>query len=741
MSVARDQRHLRAHPCPVCGGKDEDPRGKGRRCNGFTSPDGAWCHCSRTELAGPIDPNDAGLFVHRMHGPCTCGETHGDDLRPKREPEAIYPYTDEGGELLFEVVRFPGKQFRQRKPDGAGGHEWKLNGVRRVPYRLGELVNGNADRPVYIPEGERDVETLVKRGHIATTNPGGAGKWSAVALVAKTALQNRDVIVIADDDPPDAKTGRRVGHDHARDVEASLCGIARSIRVVTCTRGKDITDHFAAGGTLDELVPIARAAKPPICDEETEPTNGNVRVNAGVGEDRSETPHHSSFARGDHVELAQALVAVLGTTKDVVGDEGAVWRYNAATGLYAEIDSATQSRAVQGFAGTPVGETRAPKKLKATDVYGVLKLAYDRVAVRDFFANAPAGMVFTNGFATVTAKGIELRPHARENRARYGYAFELSPSSLAAKHLKFLYDLWQPDEDREDKILLWQEFGGACLLGIAPTYQRCLVGIGEGCNGKSKAGDILLAVMPEGSTCSIAPQEFGQEYRRAMLAGKRLNVVNELPEADIIESESFKNIITGETITGRHIRQAPITFRPKAGHYFAANRLPGTNDQTLGFWRRFLVATFNRNFTNDPVRNARIAEEIIEAERPAIVRWFLEGGVRLLRERDYTIPESHHAAMAAWRRIADPVALFVEEQTEPCQAIEGSQAAWLYTNFRNWAERNGHRVMSSTKFGMRMAALERGAEHFDTGNRYPVRLKAPEDNPSGNPRARAHGYN
>jgi P4 family phage/plasmid primase-like protien len=447
------------------------------------------------------------------------------------------------------------------------------------------------------------------------------------------------------------------------------------------------------------------------------------------------------FDRGDHVELAEALVSVLGAAVDVVGDEGKVWRYNAETGRYAEIDRASQSRAVQSFAGAACGEKGKALTLDAKDVYGAMRLAYDRVAVQDFFANAPAGTVFTNGFATVTANGIELRPHARENRARYGFAFELSSSSLAPKHLKFLYDVWAPDADREEKVLLWQEFGGAALLGIAPTYQRCLVSIGDGCNGKSKAGDILLAVMPEGSTCSIAPQEFGQEYRRAMLAGKRLNVVNELPEADILESESFKNIITGETITGRHIREAPITFRPKAAHYFAANRLPGTNDQTLGFWRRFLVATFNRNFSNDPVRNARIAEEIIAAEKPAIVRWFLEGAVRLCRERNYTVPASHHAAMGSWRRSADPVALFIEERTETCQPIEGSAASWLYTNFRTWADRNGHRPMSSTKFGLRMKDLGKPATHFDTGNRYPVRLTSFDETHSANNRGRSDGYN
>ncbi len=45
---------------------------------------------------------------------------------------ATYPYQDETGKLLFEVVRFDPKDFLQRRPDGKGGHIWKLDGVRRV---------------------------------------------------------------------------------------------------------------------------------------------------------------------------------------------------------------------------------------------------------------------------------------------------------------------------------------------------------------------------------------------------------------------------------------------------------------------------------------------------------------------------------------------------------------------------------------------------------------------------------
>ena len=69
---------------------------------------------------------------------------------------ATYPYRDEAGELLYEVVRYEPKSFLQRKPDGSGGWIWNLSGVRRrVLYRLPQIQRQTT---VYIVEGEKDAE-------------------------------------------------------------------------------------------------------------------------------------------------------------------------------------------------------------------------------------------------------------------------------------------------------------------------------------------------------------------------------------------------------------------------------------------------------------------------------------------------------------------------------------------------------------------------------------------------------
>jgi putative DNA primase/helicase len=91
-----------------------------------------------------------------------------------RREVATYDYRDETGTLLYQVVRFEPKDFRPRRPDGAGGWTWHLKGVRRVLYRLHGL---RGKEVAVIVEGEKDVDALWNIGIWATCNMGGAGKW------------------------------------------------------------------------------------------------------------------------------------------------------------------------------------------------------------------------------------------------------------------------------------------------------------------------------------------------------------------------------------------------------------------------------------------------------------------------------------------------------------------------------------------------------------------------------------
>ena len=165
----------------------------------------------------------------------------------------VYPYHDEDGHLLYEVVRVQiptgGKTFRQRQPDKTerSGWKWNMDNVRRVLYRLPEVLAAkDAGRTIYLVEGEKDVETLRGKGEVATTMPmgAGAGKWQ---VEYTKMLEGATVIIIADADA----TGRA----HARVVREQLQKAGCNVTLMEAFDGcKDITDHFNEGHDLSELV-------------------------------------------------------------------------------------------------------------------------------------------------------------------------------------------------------------------------------------------------------------------------------------------------------------------------------------------------------------------------------------------------------------------------------------------------------------------------------------------------------
>lgn len=166
---------------------------------------------------------------------------------------ATYDYRDENGALLYQSVRFDPKDFRQRKPDGNGGWTWKLDDVRRVLYRLPELIASNKSETVFIVEGEKDVDRLFSLGLVATCNVSGAGKWRDDY---NEHLRGRDVVIIPDNDEH--------GKKHTQSVAASLHGIASSVKVIALSdlpEKGDVSDWLGAGNTKDDLISLVEASQ------------------------------------------------------------------------------------------------------------------------------------------------------------------------------------------------------------------------------------------------------------------------------------------------------------------------------------------------------------------------------------------------------------------------------------------------------------------------------------------------
>jgi putative DNA primase/helicase len=307
-------RFTGGHRCPVCRGCEEDPRGEDRRCWGFLSDDGQWAHCTREEHAGDLafDVSSA-TYAHRLTGVCHCGVRHnrsGPTPRPharqtgrqRSDVAAVYDYRDEEHGLLFQVVRLVPKDFRQRRPwrpddDAAALQQhgiwvdaewvWSLErlepvpgtscrkcqgahravpAVRRVLYRLPELLAADPRAPVYLAEGEKDAENLRALGLVATTNPGGALKWRPEYGAA---LCGRRMVLLPDNDVK--------GRAHRDQIVAALADVAAVfvVELPGLPAGGDVSDWLAAGGTREQLEALI-ATTSPTGDGAAGPTQTNA---------------------------------------------------------------------------------------------------------------------------------------------------------------------------------------------------------------------------------------------------------------------------------------------------------------------------------------------------------------------------------------------------------------------------------------------------------------------------------
>ena len=156
-----------------------------------------------------------------------------------------YDYTDSEGKLLYQVVRYHPKSFRQRRPDPdhKGEWLWNLNGIKSTLYKLPETLQALANHQlIFIVEGEKDVETLIKHGQVATSISGGASsKWTPELIPL---FEGAKVAIVPDQDEP--------GKKYAQYVASILSGWCTSLKVVNLPL-KDVTDYLSSN-EVDKLL-------------------------------------------------------------------------------------------------------------------------------------------------------------------------------------------------------------------------------------------------------------------------------------------------------------------------------------------------------------------------------------------------------------------------------------------------------------------------------------------------------
>lgn len=640
---ASAQRHRRGNRCPICDGADGDVRGQGKRCHGATSPDGEYVFCTREEHAGAIEQNAAGSFAHRMHGLCRCGLTHGPE-RSTKTTGAIYVYENEHGIPSYRVVRTMRagkKSFYQESPDGAGGWLKGRNGARRVLYRLPQLLRADPARRVRIVEGEKDVESLEVIGEIATCNPEGAEKWSGVALHAAEVLAGRDVDVIADADA--------VGRRHALLVAAALSEAARSVRLLECPAPhKDVSDLLAAGGTLDQLVPMSETEKSePAPKSETSfrctELGNSLRLVQRFGDQIRHCTGRGWYVWTGKAWKADTTGAIVRKAKLVVAD---LWREAAAC------EDESRRNALRDH---------AKKSEKASAIAAMIKLSEsaDGVAIETSAFDAdPWVLNCRNGILDLRTR--TLRPHDPAAMCTKIAAVDFDPGARCSVWERFVAEVL-PDADVRGFLQRW---AGYQLTGVTRERAMLLL-IGRGRNGKSVLVRVLVSLMGDYAQYS-APDVLMEQSKAgprhptelADLCGVRFAALSETKKGRRFDEETLKRLTGDEPVKARFMGRDFFQFDMQAKLVMAANHRPRVVDATDSIWDRLKEIPFTVRV--DREREDKRLFEKLRAELPGVLRWAVEGCADWQRA-GLGEPSAVTNATAAYRSSEDPfLAFFLE---------------------------------------------------------------------------------
>lgn len=284
-SVAVKNRFRRGFACPICGGHRDLQHGQGLRCTGYMSADGEYIHCTREDHPNnrAIEPTDASepTYAHRARGECRCGKRHDGSWSAAKPARRMTPVTtryelrDEAGNVVGVHARkdfldSAGKPYREKQ---VWWERHQERGPKAMPlYGLPELLAAPGETRVYVTEGEKARDSLVRAGLLAVGTVTGAA--TVPGDDALRPLVGHDVILWPDADrpePPNYPRGKGRWHMEriAERLEAMGC-VPRFLNWTGAPAKGDATDYFAAGRSAAALEELIGDAHVPPADEWSE---------------------------------------------------------------------------------------------------------------------------------------------------------------------------------------------------------------------------------------------------------------------------------------------------------------------------------------------------------------------------------------------------------------------------------------------------------------------------------------
>ncbi len=308
-----------------------------------------------------------------------------------------------------------------------------------------------------------------------------------------------------------------------------------------------------------------------------------------------------------------------------------------------------------------------------------------------------------NGTFLISKSGTLLRTFDPADFLLYQLPFEYDPNAKSPLFQIYL-DRVLPDIDRQ-RVL--SEYLGYIFMkngkgGI--KEEKALILYGSGANGKSVFFEIVNALLGGENVSSYSLQSLTNEsgYFRAKLANKLVNYASEINGK--LEASIFKQLVSGEPVEARLPYGQPFMLRQYAKLIFNCNELPKDVEQTMAFFRRFLIIPFDVTIPEFE-QDKQLHLKIIEAELSGIFNWVLDGLQRLIKQGAFSDCVAARIAVEQYKNESNSVRIFLDEKGYQPSVDDYRLIKELYPEYKLLCSDDGMIPFKKINFSKQLIAL------------------------------------
>lgn len=327
---------------------------------------------------------------------------------------------------------------------------------------------------------------------------------------------------------------------------------------------------------------------------------------------------------------------------------GLIYRYNADNGIY-EYDGEDY---INSQTSKKLGEHYTSKRRTEVDAW-IRSRTIKPIPETDRYL-----LAVKNGVLDIRTR--ELKPFSAEFYIFNALPVTYDPKAECPRFDKFLSEVVPSETDRN----VLQEHGGYSLLKDN-RFQKALMLTGKKQNGKSTFLHVLESMLGKGNVSAVPLQILSNsEFRfyTSQLYGKMANICADLPAQPLKETDAFKKIVAGDTITGEIKYHPAFDFVPYAKLFYSANQLPPLPKDVEAFLIRWDMVEFPNQFLpGDARRDPELKGKLTTPEElSGVLNWCLNGLQRLLQQNGFTRGETLMELEDRWVVQGDSVRAFVE---------------------------------------------------------------------------------